>query len=82
MTKVSFLSVIGVPSGTTLAGQTAPAGHYRIEIEATRGGRSEIQVPMVNANVVSLTLGGVGREMQVELENLGQVNFSQVNQIL
>lgn len=68
--------------GTTLAGQTAPRGHYRIEVEATRGGQTEAQSPLINANVVSLTLGGVGREMQVELENLGQVDFSQVNQIL
>ena len=68
--------------GTTLAGQRAPSGHYRIEVEATRGNQTQAQSPMINANVISLTLGGVGREMQVELENLGQVNFSQVNQIL
>jgi flagellar basal-body rod modification protein FlgD len=68
--------------GTTLAGQTAPPGHYRIEVEATRGGQTEAQSPLINAHVISLTLGGVGREMQVELENLGQVNFSDVNQIL
>ena len=37
---------------------------------------------MVVANVASLTLGGVGSEMQVELEHLGQVYFSQINQIL
>ena len=68
--------------GTTLAGQTAPRGYYRIEVEATRGSQTEAQSPLIHANVVSLTLGGVGKEMQVELENLGQVNFSQVNQIL
>ena len=68
--------------GTTLSGQRAPSGRYRVEVEATRAGETEIVSPMVNANVVSLTLGGVGREMQVELENLGQVGFSQVNQIL
>jgi flagellar basal-body rod modification protein FlgD len=68
--------------GNTLSGQRAPAGRYRIEVEATRNGNAEAQAPLVNANVTSLTLGGVGKEMQVELENLGQVNFSQVNQIL
>ncbi len=68
--------------GTTLGGQRAPSGRYRIEVEATRNGEAEILAPMVNANVVSLTLGGVGKEMQVELENLGQVAFSRVNKIL
>lgn len=68
--------------GTTLSGERAPTGRYRIEIEATRFGESEALAPMVTSTVTSLTLGGIGREMQVELENLGQVGFSQVNQIL
>lgn len=68
--------------GTTLSGERAPSGRYRIEIEATRFGESEALAPMVTSTVTSLTLGGIGREMQVELENLGQVDFSQVNQIL
>ena len=69
-------------NGATLSGQQATAGRYRIEVEATRGSSTEAMAPMVSANVVSLTLGGVGQEMQVELENLGQVGFSQVNKIL
>ena len=67
--------------GITLDGQRALPGRYRLEVEATRAGQTESLTPLVTANVVSLTLGGVGQEMKVELENLGTVNFSQVNQI-
>lgn len=68
--------------GTTLSGERAVSGRYRIEVEATRFGESESLAPMVASSVTSLTLGGIGREMQVELDHLGQVNFSQINQIL
>lgn len=68
--------------GTTLSGARAASGRYRIEVEATRFGETESLAPMVASTVTSLTLGGIGREMQVELENLGQVPFSQINQIL
>ncbi len=67
--------------GTTFGGQKAPAGRYRIEIEATYGDSTESITPQVIDNVRSLTLGGLGQEMQVELENLGSVSFNQVNQI-
>lgn len=68
--------------GTMLDGQTAPPGRYRIAIEATNGGSTDTLAPQILAQVVSLTLAGPGQEMQVELANLGQVDFSQVNQIL
>jgi flagellar basal-body rod modification protein FlgD len=68
--------------GTTLSGARAASGRYRIEVEATRFGETESLAPMVASTVTSLTLGGIGREMQVELENLGQIPFSQINQIL
>jgi flagellar basal-body rod modification protein FlgD len=68
--------------GTTLAGQRASSGRYRIEVEASYDGKTEALSTMVSANVSSLTLGGVGKEMQVELEHLGQVKFGQVLQIL
>ena len=68
--------------GTTLNGTRAAAGRYRIEVEASRFGETESIAPMVTSTVTSLTLGGIGREMQVELENLGQIPFSQINQIL
>ena len=68
--------------GNNLNGERAAPGRYRIEIEATRLGKSESLTPMVVANVASLTLGGVGSKMQVELEHLGQVYFSQINRIL
>lgn len=68
--------------GTMLDGQKAPPGKYRFSIEATNGDRTDTLAPQVLAQVVSLTLGRPGEEMQVELGNLGQVDFSQVNQIL
>lgn len=67
--------------GTTIGGQRAPSGRYRIEVEATFGNTTESLTPQVIDQVRSLILGGGGQEMQVELENLGRVNFSQVNQI-
>jgi len=67
--------------GTTFGGQRAPSGRYRIEVEATYGSSTESITPQVVDFVRSLTLGGVGQEMQVELENLGSVSFNQVNQI-
>ena len=68
--------------GTMLDGLKAPPGRYRVSIEATNGGSTDSLAPQVLAQVVSLTLAGPGQEMQVELANLGQVGFSQVNQIL
>lgn len=67
--------------GTNFSGQRVPSGRYRIEVEATYGGSTEAITPQVVDQVHSLTLGGAGKEMQVELENLGTVSFSQVNQI-
>ena len=67
--------------GVMLNGRNASPGRYRVEVEATRGGNTESLTPLVSANVVSLTLGGVGQELSVELENLGSVAFSQINQI-
>jgi len=67
--------------GTTFGGQRAPTGRYRIEVEATFGNTTEALVPQVVDQVRSLTLGSVGQEMLVELENLGTVGFNQVNQI-
>jgi len=67
--------------GTTFGGQRAPTGRYRIEVEATFGNTTEALTPQVVDQVRSLTLGGVGQEMLVELENIGTVGFNQVNQI-
>ena len=69
--------------GVTLNGSQATPGIYRVEVSVKRGS-SEVEAlsPMVAARVNSLTLGAVGKEMQVELEQLGQVDFSRVLQIL
>jgi len=67
--------------GNTFNGQRAPAGRYRIEVEASFGGDTEILTPQVLDQVRSLTLGSPGKPMQVDLANLGTVSFNQVNQI-
>jgi len=67
--------------GIMIDGQRALSGRYRIEVEATYGDTTESITPQVVDQVRSLTLGDVGREMLVELENLGTVSFNQVNQI-
>jgi len=67
--------------GNTFNGQRAPAGRYRIEVEASFGGNTEMLTPQVLDQVRSLTLGGPGQPMQVDLANLGTVSFNQVNQI-
>ena len=67
--------------GTMFDGQRAPNGRYRIEVEAMYGSTTESLTPQVVDQVHSLTLGGAGQEMLVELENLGTVGFNQVNQI-
>jgi len=67
--------------GSTFNGPRAPAGRYRIEVEASFGGDTEILTPQVLDQVRSLTLGAPGQPMQVDLANLGTVSFNQVNQI-
>ncbi len=67
--------------GTTFSGHRAGSGRYRIEVEASHGATTESLMPQVVDHVRSLTLGGVGQEMVVELKNLGSVGFNQVNQI-
>ncbi len=67
--------------GQTFSGQRASSGRYRIEVEATYGATTESITPQVVDEVSSLTLGGVGQEMLVELKNLGSIGFNQVNQI-
>ena len=67
--------------GQMLSGQRATTGRYRIEVEATYGSTTESITPQVVDQVHSLTLGGVGQSMVVELEHLGSVNFNQVSQI-
>ena len=67
--------------GTMINGQRAPNGRYQIEIEAVYGDTTESLTPQVVDQVHSLTLGVAGREMLVELENLGTVSFNQVEQI-
>ena len=68
--------------GVTLNGSNAAAGRYRVEIEATRDGETEALSPLVSSTVNSLTIGKLGQEMQVELDNLGSVSFGKIQKIL
>ena len=68
--------------GTTFGGNRAPAGQYRMEVEVVEGAQSYINPTLLYGNVNSLDLGGVGEEMQVNVQGLGQIPFGQINKIL
>lgn len=67
--------------GTDTAGQRQPAGRYEIRAEATNAGVNQALEVMVAGQVKSVTLGGVGDPLGLEVNGLGDVDFSQVKQI-
>ncbi len=68
--------------GMTFNGVHAAAGEYRIEIEVLEGAQSYVYPTLLYGNVNSLNLGKTGEEMQVDVQGLGQVPFSQISKIL
>ena len=68
--------------GTTFNGSRAAPGQYRIEMEVVDGAQSYVYPTLLFGNVNSLNLGRTGEEMQVDVQGLGQVPFSQINKIL
>jgi len=68
--------------GSTFSGNRAAAGEYRMEVEVVEGSQSYIYPTLLYGSVNSLGLGGVGEELQVEVQGLGQVPFNQINKIL
>lgn len=68
--------------GTTFNGSRAAPGEYRMEVEVVEGAQSYVYPTLLYGNVNSLNLGREGEEMQVDIQGLGQVPFSQINKIL
>lgn len=68
--------------GTNFAGGRSAPGEYRMEVEVVEGTETFVYPTLLFGNVNSLNLGGVGEEMQVDVQGLGQIPFSQVNKIL
>lgn len=67
--------------GYTDAGQPAPAGRYRISVEALIDGRAEALETFVEANVDSVTLQRGGRGLALNLQGLGSVDLAEVRRI-
>ncbi len=67
--------------GMTAEGEPAPAGEYRWEANATVDGNGVALPTLVQGEVTSVTLGGYGQELTLELEGVGEVPFSEVRRI-
>lgn len=68
--------------GTTFNGAHAGAGDYRMEVEVVQGNTTSIAPTLMFGNISSLSLGSIGEEMQVDVQGIGQVPFSQISRIL
>lgn len=68
--------------GTTFGGSRAAPGEYRMEVEVVDGAQAFTYPTLMFGKVDSLSLGGVGDELQVEVQGLGQIPFSQINKLL
>lgn len=68
-------------NGMTDAGDRAAPGYYQIRAEAVSAGKSEALEVLVAAKVESVTLGGYGGNLTVNLAGLGEVNFSELRHI-
>lgn len=68
--------------GKLADGSNAPAGLYNIEAQARIDGQNFELDTNVLAEVESVTLGGLGRALQLNLSGLGSVPFTDVSRIL
>ena len=68
--------------GTTFGGAHAAAGQYRMEVEVVEGSQTFINPTLMYGKVDGLSLGTIGDEMQVEVQGLGQIPFSQISKLL
>lgn len=63
-------------------GSYAAPGVYQVRAEAIINGETTALSPQIEADVRSVMLGGSGRGLQLDLGQLGTVDFSLVEQIL
>jgi flagellar basal-body rod modification protein FlgD len=62
-------------------GSYAPAGQYQITAQATEDGETVVPYTLIKAKVTSVSLGGAGQEMALNLEGLGPISFNDVAEI-
>ncbi len=67
--------------GMTNDGTYAPPGQYQISADATQDGESIVPYTLIKAKVNSVSLGGAGQEMALNLEGLGPISFNDVAEI-
>jgi flagellar basal-body rod modification protein FlgD len=62
-------------------GTYATEGVYTISAASTQDGESVVPYTLIKAKVTSVSLGGAGQEMALNLEGLGPISFSDVSEI-
>ncbi len=67
--------------GLTNEGSYAPPGQYQITAQATQDGEQIVPYTLIKAEVTSVSLGGAGQEMALNLEGLGPISFNDVAEI-
>ena len=67
--------------GITDGGTYAPPGQYQITAQATENGEPIVPYTLIKAKVTSVSLGGAGQEMALNLEGLGPISFNDVAEI-
>lgn len=67
--------------GITNDGVHAPPGQYQVTAEATKDGEPIVPYTLIKAKVTSISLGGAGQEMALNLEGLGPISFNDVAEI-
>lgn len=68
--------------GMTDAGTTAAPGRYRIEASALNTSGMSLQLPVyLDSRVESVAIGGDGGQLKLQVEGVGEVEFSKVRGI-
>ncbi len=67
--------------GMTDGGDYAGDGVYTITASSTQDGESVVPYTLIKAKVTSVSMGGAGQEMALNLEGLGPISFNDVAEI-
>jgi flagellar basal-body rod modification protein FlgD len=62
-------------------GTYAAEGVYTISATSTQDGESVVPYTLIKSKVTSVSLGGAGQEMALNLEGLGPISFNDVAEI-
>lgn len=68
--------------GSTQEGARAEPGHYRIAARVIQGGYIESAQPLLESRIESVSLGGVGQGMSLNVSGGGTLSLSDVRRIL